>query len=314
MSIRKTKEQFIAEATIVHNNKYDYTMVNYKNSHTSVTIKCPIHGFFEQKPYIHIDRRTGGHGCFECNIGMRTLDNFLKLAKEVHGDKYNYDEVVWEKPSKKIKIICDIHGIFEMIPTSHIRAKQGCIYCAGRQMTTEEWLRRVKKRRPDFDNFDYSLCEYIDARTPIKIICLEHGEFIKKCPSHFYIYGCPDCVLSGHHSKFEKTWLDLYKIPKCYRNYSLYLNDNIGKGYLYVDGYNPEEKTVYEFYGDYWHGNPKKYNKDKTNPNSKKTFGELYEMTIARENRIKQCGYNLITIWEKDFINNKYQHEIQASF
>ena len=66
------------------------------------------------------------------------------------------------------------------------------------------------------------------------------------------------------------------------------------------DGYCVETNTIYEFHGDYWHGNPKIYNKeDKTYFN--KTFGELYEKTIKKEEIIRGLGYNLVVMWEMDF-------------
>jgi hypothetical protein len=68
------------------------------------------------------------------------------------------------------------------------------------------------------------------------------------------------------------------------------------------DGYDSKTNTVYEFLGNFWHGNPEIYNQDDVNPVNKKKFGDLYKNTIERENNIKNAGYNLITIWEKDFI------------
>ena len=68
-----------------------------------------------------------------------------------------------------------------------------------------------------------------------------------------------------------------------------------------VDGYCENTNTIYEFYGDFWHGNPKIYDEKETHPLNKKTYGDLYNETIYRENVLRQEGYNLITIWESDF-------------
>jgi G:T-mismatch repair DNA endonuclease (very short patch repair protein) len=75
-----------------------------------------------------------------------------------------------------------------------------------------------------------------------------------------------------------------YKIP------------GIGK----VDGYCHETNTVYEFHGDFWHGNPNRYKAENTNPISKKTYGELYQKTVIRDQRIRDAGYQLIVEWESD--------------
>lgn len=68
-----------------------------------------------------------------------------------------------------------------------------------------------------------------------------------------------------------------------------------------VDDFDAENRIVYEFYGDYWHGNPNKFKKEDYNKLANKTFGELYKETIKREKEIKKEGYNIITIWENDF-------------
>lgn len=60
--LSKTTEQFIEEAQQVHGDKYDYSKVNYINSHSKVEIICPIHGSFEQKPYKHLNEQ----GCPKC--------------------------------------------------------------------------------------------------------------------------------------------------------------------------------------------------------------------------------------------------------
>jgi hypothetical protein len=71
-----------------------------------------------------------------------------------------------------------------------------------------------------------------------------------------------------------------------------------------VDGYDPMTNTVYEFYGDYWHGNPDTTDHNKTNAHNKKPFRQLYEETLIKENLIKQTGYNLVTMWESDWKNS----------
>jgi len=68
-----------------------------------------------------------------------------------------------------------------------------------------------------------------------------------------------------------------------------------------VDGYDPDTKTIYEFNGDFWHGNPDIFNSYDYNNVSKKQFGELYENTLKRERELIKKGYNVISIWENDF-------------
>lgn len=68
-----------------------------------------------------------------------------------------------------------------------------------------------------------------------------------------------------------------------------------------VDGYCSETKTVYEFLGDFWHGNPDLYNKDKINSKVGKKFQVLFEETFERLQQIAKLGFRVFYVWEKDF-------------
>lgn len=74
-----------------------------------------------------------------------------------------------------------------------------------------------------------------------------------------------------------------------------------------ADGYCAETNTIYEFHGDFWHGNPKRYNLEDLNTIMGMTYGELFARTQARESAIKNMGYNLIVMWESDYHDLKKQ-------
>lgn len=76
-----TTEQFIEKAKKVHGNKYDYSLVDYKNSYKRVNIICPEHGVFSQLPYKHLDN----HGCPIC--GMSSALGRVPSK----GEQYIYD-------------------------------------------------------------------------------------------------------------------------------------------------------------------------------------------------------------------------------
>ena len=127
---RKTKEEFIEDAKKVHGNKYDYSKVNYVNNKTKVIITCPIHGDFLQRP----DRHLFGCGCNKCGYDntaekcKTSLEDFIKRAKEIHGDKYDYSKVVYVNNHTKVCIICPIHGEFWQTPRTHLMGR-GCPIC-----------------------------------------------------------------------------------------------------------------------------------------------------------------------------------------
>lgn len=126
--IKDSRDEFIEKAKRVHGNKYDYSKANYIDSQTKVCIICPEHGEFWQRPYSHI----AGHGCSFCYNDSKVLsqEEFLKLAKLVHGDRYDYSKSVYINTKTPVEIICPIHGIFWQTPNVHLSNKSGCPKCS----------------------------------------------------------------------------------------------------------------------------------------------------------------------------------------
>ena len=69
-----------------------------------------------------------------------------------------------------------------------------------------------------------------------------------------------------------------------------------------VDGFDPATNTVYEFHGDFWHGNPRRFAAEAINKKCKISYGELYQKTLAKEQAILASGYRLVVIWESDWL------------
>lgn len=159
-------------------------------------------------------------------------------------------------------------------------------------LTNDEFIKVAKSIHGT--KYDYSKSEYNGMKNNITIICPNHGSFSQKAGNHIYIKnGCPNC---GYNvSKPETEWLDSLSIPKEFRQKIIIID-----GIRYkVDAYDKKNKTIYEYFGSFWHGNPEHYNSDDINPKNGKTFGELYKNTLEKINNIKNNGYNLICIWGK---------------
>jgi len=290
---RKTKEEFILDCKEIHGDKYDYSMVEYINSYTKVKIICNKHGMFEQKPNSHFNNG----GCYKCGQDKKryTREEFIINANKKHNGKYDYSESEYINITTKIKIKCNQHGYFWQLPGVHIRGKGGCIVCNVHNIQKSDKDTFIEKANTLYKNlYKYDDVEYINARTMVKIICDKHGEFHKTPNHHLNGQGCPKC--GKRISKHELVWLDSLGVKL--RQHKIYIDNNL---YL-VDGYDPDSNTIYEFNGDYWHGNPKKYNPDDLNKSTGLKFGELYNKTIERENKIIESGYNLVSMWESDFL------------
>lgn len=122
-----TTEQFIESARKVHGDRYDYSLVEYKDSKTKVKIICPIHGVFEQIPYNHLS----GSICPICarEAKMNTLEHYIQLSIEKHGDKYDFSNATYLGATKEIEVRCKQCGnIFYITPYSLIKGT-GCKMC-----------------------------------------------------------------------------------------------------------------------------------------------------------------------------------------
>ena len=290
--MRSTTEEFIKKVKKIHGNKYDYSKVNYINNCTEVIVICPTHGEFLQIPYVHIS----GCGCGICGRKeckkqqTSNTQDFIKKSQKMHGKFYDYSKVKYINSLIKIEIVCPIHGIFWQTPPNHIRGC-GCSKCSNVGISnTNDFIQKSKLIHGN--KYDYNKVNYITAQKKVEIICYKHGSFYQKPNNHLQKKGCPKC--SHIISKPETEFLNHLNILT--RNYTL-PEWKLKR----ADGYDEKSNTIYEFLGDYWHGNPKIFNKNDVNTRAHKTFGELYKNTIKMLNRLKSFGYNIKYIWESDW-------------
>jgi len=301
-------DNFIKKSYLLHNNRYDYSLVEYIKSSEKVNIICPLHGKFQQTPNNHLK----GQGCKKCvidNQKSNTID-FIKKSIKIHGDKFIYNYVDYKNAKVDVIIICPIHGMFQQTPNNHLNGS-GCSKCSlidkniKQQSNTIDFIQNSNKIHNG--KYKYDKVNYQDNNTKVIITCPIHGDFLQKPSGHKRGYGCKSCTITV--SKEETIWLDSLNIPNINRNIPIVVN-----GYIFnVDAIDYESNTIYEFNGDYYHGNPEIYRPDDINKTINKTFGFLYEKTLRKEKILKDAGYNVKSIWEKDFklINKiKYRYNV----
>jgi len=308
MKLRSTTEEFIEKAKEVHGETYDYTKALYETSKQKIIIICKEHGEFLQTPHCHLS----GQGCSLCGDikgSMKRTSNteeFIKRSVEFHGEMYDYSKVNYITNHEKVIIICKVHGEFQQIPNCHLSGN-GCRSCQyvnnGVMFRTSQDEFIAKAKEVHGETYDYTKAFYETCMKKIIIICKEHGEFQQSPNAHIsHNHGCPRCFLKTHHSKMENDWLNF--ISKYYSlRIQQFQNGEEFKipGTRYkADGYCAETNTVYEFHGDYWHGNPAVFSADHRSYFGV-TFGELYEKTMKRENEIRNLGYNVVNMWEFDW-------------
>ena len=206
----KTRE-FIQRAKLLHGDKYDYRFVKYVKNNEKVCINCLIHGNFWQTPSNHLH-----HSCPKCGLKAigdskrDTKESFIKKAKNIHGDKYDYSKVEYINSDTKVCIICPKHGEFWHLPKDHLGNKFGCPKCGKessdklRASNSKDFISKAIKVHGD--KYDYSRVEYINCHTKICIICPKHGEFWQIPSEHLNGRGCKKCgdELRGLNQRLSK--------------------------------------------------------------------------------------------------------------
>lgn len=307
---RKSNEIFLMEANKIHKGKYSYPE-KYKSAKEDMNIICPEHGTFSQTPDAHITQKAGCPDCRGSKISASktySLEKFIKLAKKKHGDRYLYTMSIYEGGYIDIDIICNEHGVFTQNPSVHLRGA-GCPIC-GAKLTASKNLKPTHILIEQFiaihgNKYDYCETENLGSKHKVKILCKKHNKpFWQNPNSHLRGHGCPICSKSKTVSKSEIIWLNNLGVPndKDHRQVYMKLPGMTGRKYMRADGFDPETKTIYEYLGDFYHGNPKIFKPDDYNDKLKKTYGELYQEWLKKEKLIKDAGYKLITIWGSDFI------------
>lgn len=124
---------------------------------------------------------------------MATKQEFIRRARAIHGDAYDYSRVIDTNCKTKVEIICPEHGPFFQNANKHISSGTKCPACAGRPIiTTEVFIQRAKSVHGD--KYDYSKCAYKNDSTKMEIVCPSHGVFLQDHGHHVgKKQGCPEC-------------------------------------------------------------------------------------------------------------------------
>lgn len=213
-------ELFIKRAREIQGDKYDYSKTVYINAKTKVCITCPIHGEFWVLPHSHLQ----GFKCRKCAIAKSKIkyEDFIKRAREIHGDKYDYSKVKEEfshikNIRSKITIICPIHGEFKQSIFGHLNG-YGCNECGVEAaaskitLTQEEAINRLMNKYGN--KYDYSKVKFSGTKKKITLICPIHGEVKVNAYLAFKGLGCPKCKKEETYRKMmlsNEEWIERAK-------------------------------------------------------------------------------------------------------
>lgn len=306
--IKSTKNSawFIEKAIAVHGHKYDYSNTVYVHSHKEVLIICPMHGEFKQIASYHLQ----GCGCKSCQYEYKRqnyttvksdldIKNLIKLKTN---GKVSLVATSGLNFKSNVELYCETHGLFKTTLKSIWHSKFICHACKNETLSilntksNDDYIKLCIKKHGN--KYDYSKTVYRHSNAKATFICKKHGEFEQFVGAHASGSGCPKC--RHRISKPCQLWLSSFNNPNI-------LSERQIEG-KFVDGYDPITNTIYEFYGDYWHGNPNLFEGSLFNKRTKCTMEDLYNKTIARSQYLKSKGYNMVEIWEFDWKNLQKLH------
>lgn len=134
-----------------------------------------------------------------------TQDEFIRRCIEKHGDAYDYSLVDFKGTQKKVTIICNnCKKQIEQLATNHVRGAK-CFHCYGKvRLSNTGFIEKSKAVHAD--RYSYSLVDYKNNKTKVKIVCKEHGGFMQRPYDHFQGKGCPDCAQELRTKKGTMTF------------------------------------------------------------------------------------------------------------
>ena len=270
-----TADEFFTKMKEIYGDRLDFSHSVFKGINNPIDYECKIHG------HQHNGARTllSGDGCDYCSGRKFYGPDFVRLAREVHGDKYNYSQVGEIKNKVQIVTIgCPVHGPYPQRVDLHLLG-HGCPECYGQsnKWDAKERARRFFEKAHNMhgDQFDYSEANYVDKRTPIRIRCKKHDYWFTCRPDeHVHVRSagcCPYCT--APKSELEvMLWLDAQHIPYIH-NKPIPNNDpTLELEDLKADFYleNGNERIIIETNGpqhykeiNFFHNNPKSMKKNK---------------------------------------------------
>ena len=275
----------------------------YKPGMRSLELECNVHGTFVSKyPSILYTK----FACEKCSHDFRTKDKLQKSRisqeeltqtfTELYGNKYSFK---LSKTPNKMFITCPHHGEKERYISSV--KKRGCVECYSEQslgsstirVSFEVFFKKLSKEKKL--KFKYDKSSYISFTKEMKIECPFHGTFLQVPTQHLKsLHGCFKCI-PKRTSKKETQWLlNIGVVGEV--QYPI----KVGSKKYLADSVDLNNNTVYEFLGDFWHGNLSRYSKDTINKVCKVSMNTLFLKTEQKFKDLNSLGYIVKYSWESD--------------
>lgn len=198
VQIDKRTHEFLKKCRIIHGPRYFYHKTIYKNRSSKIIITCLEHGDYTQNAGSHLS----GSGCKSCyanqvsNRLIKSSSYWISKFNLVHGDKYTYTFVL--NDTSTVNVHCTLHDSITTCLKSNVGRGHGPACCKKaflrKKYQTPPSLFLTSAKKIHNDKYDYSLVQYTNTHTKVKIVCPIHNEFNQTPLNHLHGAGCPVCA------------------------------------------------------------------------------------------------------------------------
>jgi hypothetical protein len=298
-----TQQQFLSRL-IDRNESSDETVdlhpgEKYLGNDIKIKFTCSRHHTWEARPNDIVAKQSG---CPQCaGTVSRTAEQALTEIKQRWPNLTilsNHFEKLGRR--EQIEAQCEYGHTWN---THYERLIQGH-YCPHCNQNARYDLATFTAKLSKVNKTVKPVGNYVNVTTPIETECLTCGHTWKPRPYNLLQgYGCPSCSRNNKFSKKALAWLAYIETTEGIeiQHARKYGEFRVPGTRYRADGYCEQTNTVYEFYGDYWHGNPLTTEPTHYNQHLSRTYGDLYKMTIERENGIRSLGFNVVSMWESEY-------------
>lgn len=217
---RRAASSILSELlTLPHLERFDLTKLKITET-SKISLVCVEHGRFARS----MQTIRAGSGCTLCGIRGRyesrvalRAERFEKEAREIHGNKYEYEKTIYTGALNTVIITCRIHGDFTVLASNHLSKKQGCPYCSGAATCDKDYAKRVEEVSEGRVKI-VSPC--VSMRHKVEAKCTLCGRTWRTWPRGLLEgHGCNICARIGKSSGFDPSKpAKLYLIEFCLPN------------------------------------------------------------------------------------------------
>lgn len=231
----------------IHGDRYVYDKVGERNG-KKLTVTCREHGDFTATLTNLLHNQSGCPECGRAEVGRKSrlpYDEYVKRFREVHGDRFEYGEIIYNTPITAVNIKCPEHGWFSQLLQSHLNGV-GCVKCSKPVHDQQTFIEAAKAVHGD--RYDYSRAEYVRSLDHVSILCPDHGEF-QQAPNYHVNsgHGCPRCAGVGPSTAQLEIYEFLSQRVECVSEQQM--SESTKRFDIFV----PSLSLAVEYHGLVWH-------------------------------------------------------------